>query len=106
MVFFAMDSTLNLSLERIAQVRDLNAGTIQECILVLFSKQHDQERAYDESFGRNRVGFSRGTVTWGSLLAKKLLAGETWSEWEVNKARTIIAIHRKQLATLGLVTPG
>lgn len=99
----ASKQILDLSDAHILAVRNVCTGDIREAILVLFQNQVEDERVQDVAKLRNRVGFSSGTVHFGSALAKKVLAGETWTEWEELKARKIVGIHARQLKRAGYV---
>lgn len=87
----------NTSNARIEETRNIVRGDIKEALLVLLKNQEDSERDAGRTKTRNRRGFSTGTVVHGTRLAIMVLDGQDWTPEDEDKARTVVAIHKRQL---------
>lgn len=77
-----------------------NRNYAENAMAQLFLMQEDDEKQHDLVKHRNRRGFTAGTVTRGSAMAKKVLAGEHLSDDELAVAAHFASIHRRQLVKI------
>lgn len=74
-----------------------NVAAAKRAIVVLYSYQTQDEKQVRTTRHLNHMGFSMRTCKKGTELAVKLLRGCELSAEEIQTARNIAVIHRRQL---------
>jgi hypothetical protein len=72
---------------------------VAACVLVMQSRQTDDEQEVRETRWKNRRGWMSSHAVRGGKLASKIESGEALSEEELDQARKMLLSYSKQLAS-------
>lgn len=91
-------------IDEAAIVRSLNTNplAVEKAMLILLSRQTDDEKRESEAKYRNNRGFGGNTVTKGTYFAKWVASGRHLTGHHLERARKIAIHHRKQLLEVAI----
>jgi hypothetical protein len=84
-----------------AQIKDRIAeddAFVVECLQVMHNRQTTEEQDTKTTKSRNKRGWMSSHAVRGTELALKVIGGETLTEEELAKVRTMVSSYPKQLA--------